>query len=292
MSLDATLWAWSAEVESSAQRLVLLSMADRAGDDMTVFPSMQRIAMDTVLDLKTVKKVVSELIESGLIRDTGRRVGSTGRVRVFELLGVSLRENKSTQKRNDSKNGMIPELDGNRPKNGSMNRPKNGSQNLSYNLQENLEVGASASTAADGKAYLDRVTKHERANQPITMTIDWQPSDQFPALMLRAGMKADRLTDEILSKFVIHHNGTSKPQNKWEAALVAWCKRESTNAPKNSLPGGQSDTSKPHPLAFTEENRPKRGTYALFKPEPKKIPNDPNDPAWIARKAELRSRIK
>ncbi len=103
------------------------------------------------------------------------------------------------------------------------------------------------------------------------MTTDWQPGDQFPALMMRAGMRMDRLTDEILAKFVIHHNGTSKPQNKWESALVTWCKRE-TNAPKNVLHGGQNDTSKPHPLAFSEENRPERGPYALFKPGPKKTP--------------------
>jgi len=43
MNLDATLWAWSAPVTSSAQRLVLLSMADRAGEDMTAFPSILRI---------------------------------------------------------------------------------------------------------------------------------------------------------------------------------------------------------------------------------------------------------
>jgi len=30
----------------------------------------------------------------------------------------------------------------------------------------------------------------------------------------------------LLAKFVIHHNGTSKPNNKWEAALVTWCKTE------------------------------------------------------------------
>lgn len=127
------------------------------------------------------------------------------------------------------------------------------------------------------------------------MTTDWQPGDQFPALMLRAGMKADRLTDEILAKFVIHHNGTSKPQSKWEAALVAWCKREQPETPKTSLPGGQNGTSEPprHRLSFTDEkDRPKYGTYALMKPEPVKIANDPNDPAWIARKAELRSMIK
>lgn len=75
------------------------------------------------------------------------------------------------------------------------------------------------------------------------MTTDWQPGEQFPALMIRAGMKADRLTDEILAKFVIHHNGTSKPQNKWEAALVTWCKREQTNAPRNGLPGGHVENA-------------------------------------------------
>lgn len=104
------------------------------------------------------------------------------------------------------------------------------------NGMESTVVGDSR-PSADGQAYLDRVTKHENANQPVTMTTDWQPGEQFPALMMRAGMKADRLTDEILSKFVIHHNGTSKPQNKWEAALVAWCKREQAIAPKNGQPG-------------------------------------------------------
>lgn len=145
-------------------------------------------------------------------------------------------------------------------------------QRLPETTSKTTAVGDSRPATADGQAYLERVTRHERANQPITMTTDWQPGDQFPALMMRAGMKMDRLTDEILAKFVIHHNGTSKPQNKWESALVTWCKREQPNAPKNGLPGGQNDTSKPHPLAFTEENRPERGPYALFKPGPKKTP--------------------
>ncbi|MCG6630668.1 helix-turn-helix domain-containing protein, partial [Acinetobacter baumannii] len=33
MSLDATLWAWKAPVNSATQRLVLVSLADRAGED-------------------------------------------------------------------------------------------------------------------------------------------------------------------------------------------------------------------------------------------------------------------
>lgn len=33
MSLDATVWAWKAAVSGASERLVLLALADRAGDD-------------------------------------------------------------------------------------------------------------------------------------------------------------------------------------------------------------------------------------------------------------------
>ena len=89
----------------------------------------------------------------------------------------------------------------------------------------------------DDQDYIDRITKHDRANQPVTMTTDWKPSEQFPALMMRAGVPNDRLTDELLAKFVIHHNGTSKPNNKWESALVTWCKTEYASPPKTAQSG-------------------------------------------------------
>lgn len=58
VSIDATCWAWTAEVQSSTQRLVLLSLADRAGEEHTAWPSIERLAKDTVLD-KTVQKLSS-----------------------------------------------------------------------------------------------------------------------------------------------------------------------------------------------------------------------------------------
>ena len=146
MSIDATRWAWAAPVNNSSQRLVLLSLADRAGEEHTAWPSMERLASDTVLNLKTVKKVVTELIELGLILDTGKRTGPTGRVRILELVGVQSREQtknwahsnkpnigsikdnnepkngtiKQTQKRGYSPDLMNPILDGNEPKNGTI----------------------------------------------------------------------------------------------------------------------------------------------------------------------------
>ena len=61
MSIDATSWAWIVPVRSSAQRLILLSLADRAGEDHKCYPSNKRLAEDTVLNIKTVQKVVNEL---------------------------------------------------------------------------------------------------------------------------------------------------------------------------------------------------------------------------------------
>lgn len=147
MSIDATRWAWTAPVSNSSQRLVLLSLADRAGEEHTAWPSIERLAKDTVLDKKTVQKVILELIHLGLVEDTGERTGPTKRVRVLKLNGVKGREDytqiqndsntpkngniKQSQKRNDSKNG-------NNPKNGMLNDPKNEVQNLSGNLPMNL----------------------------------------------------------------------------------------------------------------------------------------------------------
>ena len=54
MSIDATRWAWTAQVKNSSQRLVLLSLADRAGEHHTAWPSIDRLAKDTALNEKTV----------------------------------------------------------------------------------------------------------------------------------------------------------------------------------------------------------------------------------------------
>ena len=155
MSIDATRWAWTAPVNNASQRLVLLSLADRAGEEHTAWPSIERLAKDTVLDKKTVQKVILELINLGLVEDTGERTGPTRRVRVLKLNGVKGREDytqnlddantpkngniKQSQKRNDSKNGNDPENGAlNDPENGILNDPNFGMQNQPLNLSMNL----------------------------------------------------------------------------------------------------------------------------------------------------------
>lgn len=145
MSIDATRWAWTAQVNNSSQRLVLLSLADRAGEDHTAWPSIDRLAKDTVLDKKTVQKVILDLIDIGLVKDTGERTGPTKRVRILKLNGVKVRE-ESTQNWDNSSAKKAIKSNLNNPesgnlndtKNGVLNDPKNGIQNQPLNLSMNL----------------------------------------------------------------------------------------------------------------------------------------------------------
>lgn len=149
------------------------------------------------------------------------------------------------------------------------------------------------------------------ARVKVEMTPDWQPNlkvldDHLRFLgtkVLVSGRKVTSadLTDEIISDFrsAGHRKQERRTNHDWHGGLanylIARIKNPKPETPKNSLPGGQSGTGEPprHRLAFTDEkDRPKYGTYALMKPEPVKIANDPNDPVWIARQAQLRSMIK
>ncbi|GLG82166.1 helix-turn-helix domain-containing protein [Acinetobacter calcoaceticus] len=148
MSLDATIWAFKAEVKTSSQRLVLLALADRAGESHKCYPSIKRMVKDTVLNRKTVIKVLDELEAISLIRFTGEITGNG--VKVYQLIGVLGREEndltspkKGTSTNNGtssnfgtgSKNGTSTNNGtATSPKNGTETSPNIGTQNLSGNL--------------------------------------------------------------------------------------------------------------------------------------------------------------
>ncbi|EHU1703101.1 helix-turn-helix domain-containing protein [Acinetobacter baumannii] len=150
MSLDATIWAFKAEVKTSSQRLVLLALADRAGESHKCYPSIKRMVKDTVLNRKTVIKVLDELESISLIRFTGEITGNG--VKVYQLIGVMGREENdltSPKKGTSTNNGTSSNFgtgskNGTSTNNGTATSPKNGTetstnfgtQNLSRNLSD------------------------------------------------------------------------------------------------------------------------------------------------------------
>lgn len=161
MSVDATRWAWGVDVNSSTKRLVLLSLADRAGEEHTCYPSAKRVMKDTCLDRKTILKAITDMISDGLIFDTGERKGNG--VRVLKLIGVNARESESHPKKvTDPKIGTSTEIGTTTdPKNGITTDPKIGTQNLKGNLKKNL-----TETTCMGKALKEK-------NADPKLTEDW-----------------------------------------------------------------------------------------------------------------------
>ena len=93
MSVNATRFAWECDLSKttkrSAKRLVLLALADRANNDGVCFPSIARICQDTCLDRKTAMNTINDLIELGLIEDTGEKKGATKQVRVLKFVSLN-----------------------------------------------------------------------------------------------------------------------------------------------------------------------------------------------------------
>ncbi|HFG6953544.1 helix-turn-helix domain-containing protein [Acinetobacter baumannii] len=150
MSLDASIWAFKAEVKTSSQRLVLLALADRAGESHKCYPSIKRMVKDTLLNRKTIIKVLDELEASSFIKFTGEITGNG--VKVYQLIGVMGREedNVTNPKNGTSTNNGTSSYFGTGSKNGTSTNigtatsPKNGTetstnigtQNLSMNLSD------------------------------------------------------------------------------------------------------------------------------------------------------------
>jgi len=150
MSLDASIWAFKAEVKTSSQRLVLLALADRAGESHKCYPSIKRMVKDTLLNRKTIIKVLDELEAGSFIKFTGEITGNG--VKVYQLIGVMGREEndltnpkKGTSTNNGtSSNFGIGSKSGTSTNNGTVTSPKNGTetstnigtQNLSMNLSD------------------------------------------------------------------------------------------------------------------------------------------------------------
>lgn len=150
MSLDASIWAFKAEVKTSSQRLVLLALADRAGESHKCYPSIKRMVKDTLLNRKTIIKVLDELEAGSFIKFTGEITGNG--VKVYQLIGVMGREEDSvTSPKNGtstnngtssnfgtgSKNGTSSNIGtATSPKNGTETSTNIGTQNLSRNLSD------------------------------------------------------------------------------------------------------------------------------------------------------------
>jgi hypothetical protein len=85
MSNEAITYALHREAGTSSKKLVLLVMANACNVFGEAYPSYAYLEQVTELNRKTIIAAIQQLVADGLLRDTGRRMGSTGQVIVYEL---------------------------------------------------------------------------------------------------------------------------------------------------------------------------------------------------------------
>lgn len=91
MSVDATRWAWTVRGIKSTDKLVLLSLADRANEEHEAWPSIDRLSADCCMKRATVISAIERLSEKGVLERRKRFGGSA----VYTLVGVESRHDKN-----------------------------------------------------------------------------------------------------------------------------------------------------------------------------------------------------
>lgn len=212
MSICATNWAWSLTKKriKGNEKLVLLSMADRADEEFECWPSKERLITDTCLDRHTVFSALLSLEEKGLIERTGRKRGYLNRVDVYKLIGVKGREEIV----NSPKNGTInPPCKINRVENPTIDFHSvlNSGENPTINHGENP-------TTNSGENHIQNLSV-----EPISGTYHSSLGDSANAPCVETKVskkiKGDYSTDGLFMMFYYAYPKKQKPHDAHKAFL-------------------------------------------------------------------------
>ena len=88
MSFQAMAWAISQEIPRTCEKFLLVMLANYADQKGYCYPSVDKLSIELSQDRKTIIKSIKSLIDIGLLKDSGRRVGRTKGVIVYQLVGL------------------------------------------------------------------------------------------------------------------------------------------------------------------------------------------------------------
>lgn len=230
MSRAATDWAWALELKAS-QKLLMLSLADRADESHCCYPSIQRLVKDTGMDRKTIGKWVGQMIDDGLITDTGERKGKTKQVRVLRL-NIEVKE---AQKRNSTENGNDPKFGHETSPNLDIKRSQN--WDTESVIEPNIEP-----TLSGGDGFVSEAAK-TRMGLPtgsgIPFPAQFKPSAEHIAMAAEKGVSIET---ELLN-FRDYHLSRGTLLIDWNSAFRVWIR----NARVNQLAKrGRAEQETPH----------------------------------------------
>lgn len=282
MSLDASVWAWKQKCGKSSSKLVLLSLADRAGADHCAFPSIETLSNDTELNSKTIRSAIKHLIEIELIRDTNSRKGPTQQVKVYQLIGVIGRHEtlpktagfKDTQKGKGSEIGSLPKTDLKTTEIGLEDTPNWVAEpinNLSMNQNNNSnnaheEIHPILARAKQSDQQTSR--QLQTSDTHLAMTDTWMPSELTVQRISSLAIPVEFIQQQIPS-FRVYWISENRPpkSNTWDAAFLG-------NVQRNWVRHQNQQGANAN--AANQQSRQTSGRYQ----QPGQFTIDHNDTSW------------
>lgn len=188
-------WAFAQHGMSSAEKFILVAMAKRAGNESAeYYQSIASLCEETELNRKTAIKSLKALCELGFISDTGRRVGDTKQVVVYQITGIfEMINNSKTDDLNSTKNGTVPESE---------------QFQLFPETVPNLPANSTVFSAKESQIYAETVPNLGHGTNTGTNT----------------GTKIDmRKSEKALGAFLIFYDAYPKKKGR-EKAEKSWAK--------------------------------------------------------------------
>ena len=245
MSIDATRWAWEQKVKPTC-KLVLLSLADRAGETHQCWPSVARLTADTGLDRKTIMAAISEL-ECNKLLAVSRQIGVGNK---YQLIGVNSRHS-ITKTGTSTKTGTPTST-----KNGTPTSTKNGTLNLPIEppIEPTNITSSSSEVVADEKENSNPKTdslggsdvwtivttreNRKEKNPARVIPNDWRPDDRCFELIARAGIPRE-FAEGLKDEFCYYWEERGEKRANWGSTFLNHVKRawEHFKQKSQSVPG-------------------------------------------------------
>ncbi len=215
MSVKVMAEIWEAGPDNTAERFVLLAVADHANDDGLAYPSAARIALKTCMAERSVRRIVHRLVGTGwltIIKNAGKNGTNLFQVHVPPL----------TQGHPDPGS---PLTQGPQPLTQGPPPPDPGSAEPSENHQK-----------PSGGTQLALVPPEPPPEKPRKLTRaaqigNWRPNDhqRFDAAVQLYGSASPENMDKVsgvVDAFVDHALDKGRVSKDWSAAWRNWVTKE------------------------------------------------------------------
>ena len=201
MSVRAIAWAFGQSVGSPMAKLALLKLADHADENGECFPSIERIATDTEMNERSVRRHLEALEAAGLI---DRRTRGRGKVYRLNVAAKPDTESGNEQLTPDTESANTA------PTPDSLSTTPD-----SLSTTPDRESGRSL-TVSNHQEPVKKERRTKRAGSAARLPADWLPSSEGFQFARNEGLTDDQIS-KALDRFTDHYVGTGRTAADWQA---------------------------------------------------------------------------